>query len=231
MSILERFKDIMSSNINALLDKAENPEKMIDQYLLDAQKDLAMVRKETAGVIAEEKRAKKQVDSINNEIDKFENLAKKALIAGNREDASVFISKKQTLESELTSHLEVYKAAQLNSKHMTEMYNKLADDISRMQTQKNILKGKNSAAKARETVNKLGSNSARHGAVAGKMGRMSEKIDARFNQAMAESELLNEPQDAASALESKYKGGSGPSVDAELDALMAELGLTQEAEE
>ena len=41
MGILTRFKDIMSANINALLDKAENPEKMIDQYLRNLENDLA----------------------------------------------------------------------------------------------------------------------------------------------------------------------------------------------
>ena len=44
MGILKRFKDIMSSNINALLDKAEDPEKMIDQYLRDLQEDLRKVK-------------------------------------------------------------------------------------------------------------------------------------------------------------------------------------------
>ncbi len=41
MGILKRFKDIMSANINAMLDKAEDPEKMIDQYLRDLQEDLS----------------------------------------------------------------------------------------------------------------------------------------------------------------------------------------------
>lgn len=48
MSILSRFKDIMASNINALLDKAENPEKMIDQYMRNLQSDLGKVKAETA---------------------------------------------------------------------------------------------------------------------------------------------------------------------------------------
>lgn len=43
MGILKRFKDIMSANINAMLDKAEDPEKMIDQYLRDLQEDLRNV--------------------------------------------------------------------------------------------------------------------------------------------------------------------------------------------
>ena len=50
MGILKRFKDIMSANINAMLDKAEDPEKMIDQYLRDLQEDLRNVKSETANV-------------------------------------------------------------------------------------------------------------------------------------------------------------------------------------
>lgn len=52
MGILKRFKDIMSANINAMLDKAEDPEKMIDQYLRDLQEDLRNVKSETATVMA-----------------------------------------------------------------------------------------------------------------------------------------------------------------------------------
>ena len=55
--IIKRFKDIMSANINALLDKAEDPEKMIDQYLRDMESDLGKVKAETAAVMAEETRA------------------------------------------------------------------------------------------------------------------------------------------------------------------------------
>ena len=56
MGILKRFKDIMSANINAMLDKAEDPEKMIDQYLRDLQEDLRNVKSETATVMADETR-------------------------------------------------------------------------------------------------------------------------------------------------------------------------------
>ena len=57
MSILSRFKDIMSSNVNALLDKMEDPAKMVDQILRNLKDDLQEVKDETAGVMAEEKRA------------------------------------------------------------------------------------------------------------------------------------------------------------------------------
>ena len=62
MGILSRFGDIMKANINDLLDKCEDPEKMIDQSLRDLNQNLAEVKKETAGVMADEKRAKRELD-------------------------------------------------------------------------------------------------------------------------------------------------------------------------
>ena len=62
MGVIQRFKDIMSANINAMLDKAENPEKMIDQYMRNLEDDLGKVKAETASVMAEEARAKRAYD-------------------------------------------------------------------------------------------------------------------------------------------------------------------------
>ena len=97
MGILKRFKDIMSSNINALLDKAEDPEKMIDQYLRDLQEDLRKVKSETATVMAEEQRCKRQLDECDAEIAKMQTYAEKALVAGNEGDAMKFLEKKNQL--------------------------------------------------------------------------------------------------------------------------------------
>ena len=62
MGILQRFKDIMSANVNAVLDKAEDPAKMVDQYMRDLESDLGKVKAETASVMAEEKRTKREFD-------------------------------------------------------------------------------------------------------------------------------------------------------------------------
>ena len=97
MGILQRFTDIMSANINALLDKAEDPEKMIDQYLRNLESDLGKVKAETAAVMAEEKRAKRELDGCMEEISKMQNYAQKALVSGNEADAVSY------------THLDVYK--------------------------------------------------------------------------------------------------------------------------
>ena len=75
MGILTRFKDIMASNINALLDKCEDPEKMIDQYMRNLESDLGNVKAETASVMAEETRAKRELDDCNEQIAKMQSYA------------------------------------------------------------------------------------------------------------------------------------------------------------
>ena len=120
MGIMTRFKDIMAANVNALLDKAEDPEKMIDQYLRNLETDFAKVKAETASVMAEEKSARRKLDECSEEIAKMGEYAKKAVAAGNDNDARRFLEKK----SELTQKQEVltknYELAQANSVKMRD---------------------------------------------------------------------------------------------------------------
>lgn len=70
MGILSRFGDIISANINDLLDKAEDPAKMIGQYLRKAKDDLTEVKVETAAVIAEETLCGRLLNDCRDEIAK-----------------------------------------------------------------------------------------------------------------------------------------------------------------
>ena len=100
-SILGRFKDIMSANINSLLDKMENPEKMIDQYVRNMERDLNSVKSETAAVMAQESAAKRKVVECEDEIKKMDTYARKALKSGNESDAKLFLEKNDTLQTKL----------------------------------------------------------------------------------------------------------------------------------
>ena len=101
MAILKRFGDIMRANINALLDKAEDPAKMVDQMLLDLNEDLAAVKKETASVMAAATNARQQVNDCKADIAKYEAAAKAAVKAGNDDDARKLLATKQQYESTL----------------------------------------------------------------------------------------------------------------------------------
>ena len=159
MGILQRFSDIIQANVNAVLDKMEDPAKMIDQYLRELADNLAEVKKETAGVMAEEARTKRLVDENQAEVEKYTDLAKKALSAGNEGDAKVFIAKKQQLESAGAGLATAYAAARENAQKMRQMHDKLVSDIETLNARRESIKAKVAVAKTQQKVNDVSSAS------------------------------------------------------------------------
>jgi phage shock protein A len=226
MGILSRFGDIISANINALLDKAEDPAKMIDQYLRNLTNDLAEVKRETANVMAEESRTKRLVDENAKEVLKYTELAKKALVAGNDDDARVFLSKKQELEDVGASLQTSYAAAHENAVKMRQMHDKLVRDISALNSRSQAIKAKVAVARTQERVNKIGASADKANGSLSAFDRMEAKADKMLDAANAMSELNAAPRDDASALEEKYKASDvNDSVEDELAAMKAQLGL------
>lgn len=228
--ILSRFKDIMSSNINALLDKVEDPMKMIDQYLRNLESDLGKVKAETAAVMAEETRAKRELDECTESINKMQAYAEKALLAGNEADARAFLEKKSELSKKLSSLQQTYDIAKENSTKMRAMHDKIVKDIAELNSRRDQLKAKMAVAETQEKLNKIGSS------IDGAMGNMSkfDEMEAKINKkldtanAMAE---LNSSKDSSNIddLMAKYdtqtSGASSSETDDELAALKAKLGL------
>lgn len=226
MGIISRFKDIMSANINALLDKAEDPEKMIDQYLRNLESDLGKVKSETAAVMAEETRAKRELDECTAEIAKYQKYAEKALTAGNEDDARQFLVKKSHLVEQQTALQQTYEVASANATKMRQMHDKLSKDISELNSRKASIKAKMSAAKAQERINKMGSSVAGVSNNLSAFDRMEAKANQMIDQANAMAELNSSSEDNdIDKLASKYDTEASPAVDDELAALKAQMGL------
>jgi phage shock protein A len=223
MGILTRFKDIMASNINALLDKAEDPEKMIDQCLRNLNSDLGKVKAETAAIMAEEQRAKRELDECNAEITKMQNYAVKALEAGSEEDARKFLEKKGTLSSKQAGLQEAYNMASANAAQMKQMHDKLVKDINELEARKDMIKGKIAVAKTQDRINKIGSSVSSANNSISAFDRMEDKANKMLDAANAMAELNAGPKDEIADLEAKYANPS-TEVDAELAALKASLG-------
>ncbi len=226
MAILERFTDIIKANINELLDKCEDPAKMIDQYLRDLTEDLAEVKKETAAVMAEETRAKRMLDDNAGEMKRYEDLARKALTAGNEGDARVFLGKKQQLGEKAASLQATYDTAHANAQKMRQMHDKLVGDIESLNSRREMVKAKVAVAKTQERVNKIGASAEKAAGAMSAFERMEKKADQMLDQANAMAELNTEPVDEAAALEAKYASAAGDAaVDDELAKLKEELGI------
>ena len=227
--ILSRFKDIMSSNINALLDKVEDPNKMIDQYLRNLESDLGKVKAETAAVMAEETRSKRELDECIASINKMQTYAEKALLSGNEADARTFLSKKGELNNKLISIQQTYDIAKENSTKMREMHNKLIKDISQLNTRRDELKAKMAVANTQEKLNKIGSSV--NGAIGNmsKFDEMEAKINKKLDTANAMAELNNsQKEENIDDLIAKYDNetkNTSSEIDNELSELKSKLGL------
>lgn len=229
MGVASRFKDIMEANINALLDKAENPEKMIDQYLRDLQKDLAKVKTETASVMAEEKAAKRKLDDCEAEIAKMDEYARRAVAAGNDGEAKQFLAKKANLVSQREALDQSYTMACENSMKMREMHDKLESDISELKSRQSMLKAKLSVAETKKKMNKLSSGIDEAGNHMAAFAKVEEKINRMMDEADAMEELNGLPEEEKNdidALEEKYEHMTDESaLDDELAALKAQMGM------
>ena len=226
--ILTRFKDIMSSNINALLDKAEDPSKMIDQYLRNLESDLGKVKAETASVMADEKRAKRELDECNEQINKMQKYAEKALIAGNESDAKLFLERKNQLSKNQQSLQQSYNIASDNAAKMRSMHDKLVKDIGELNARRDQLKAKLAVAKTQEKLNQIGSsvNGAKGSLSA--FDKMEDKINKQLDEANAMAELnYSKEEDNIEDLMSKYDDNKEESseINDELQALKNQLGL------
>ncbi|CCY52987.1 pspA/IM30 family protein [Coprococcus sp. CAG:782] len=226
MGILKRFKDIMASNINALLDKAEDPEKMIDQYLRDIQEDLRNVKSETATVMAEEQRCKRQLDECDAEIAKMQNYAEKALLAGNEADAMKFLEKKNQLIQKQVPLQQAYDAAAANSAKMKQLHDKLTKDVQDLNNRRDAIKAKVQVAKTQEKMNKMIGSVGDSSASLAAFDRMEAKANSMLDKANAMSELNSMGGDSIDDLASKYDEAPTAAVSDELAALKAKMGLS-----
>lgn len=223
MSILRRFKDIMSSNIHALLDKAEDPEKMIDQYLRNLNSDLGKVKSETATIMAEEQRVKREWNEAKADIEKMQNYAIRALEAGNEEDARKFLERKATVEQKEQDMQSAVEIAEANTSQMRQMHDKLVKDIGELESRRALLKGKAAVAKTQKRMNEMGSSLKGAHASKSAFDQMEEKINRSLDEAQAMAELNRSNADDIDDLTDKYDSPAGSNVDAELEALKQQI--------
>ena len=226
MEILKRFKDIMTSNINALLDKAEDPEKMIDQYLRDLNSDLGKVKSETAAIMAAEKRERRELEEFEKEIGDMQRYAVKALEAGNEDDARKFLQRKAELSEKTTDKQTAVELAAANTQQMRQMHDKLESDISELESRRSELKGKASVAKTQKRMNDFASSVDGAGERISAFDKMEQKINQELDEAIAMSELNKGSVTDIKDLASKYNSGS--SVDDELESLKAGINVDDE---
>lgn len=155
MSVLTRFGEIISSNINALLDECRDDEKTIDKFLLDALEDLAEVKRDTADVLAAEARRRQSLEDAEAEVAKYAELAARALRAGNEDDARVLLAHRQECDAKAAKAREAYDLAAENADKMRRLHDKLTSDIEALRSRRANIRAKLAVAEAQTGINEI----------------------------------------------------------------------------
>ncbi len=217
MGLFDRIKRVVSANLNDLVNKAEDPEKMLEQAVLEMQEDLVQLRQGVAQAIAAQKRTEKQYNDAQNEINKWQRNAQLALQKGDENLARQALERKKTYTETGAALKASLDQQNVQVEAIKRNLIQLESKISEAKTKKEMLKARITTAKAQEQLQGMVSGMNTSSAMSA-FERMEEKVLIQESRAQSQAEL------AGADLESQFARLEGSSdVDDELAALKASL--------
>jgi len=226
MGIFSRLGSLIKSNINDLISKAEDPEKMLNQVLIDMQSSLVEAKKQVAVAIADEKRLQKQLETEQDKGKEWERKAMLAVRANDDNLAREALSRKQEHDNIGSQYQQQWMAQKAAVDKLKDALRLLNNKIEEAKRKKNILVARKKRAEAQKTIASTMSGLTDTSAF-DTFDRMSAKIDQLEAEAEAGSELAGEM--TGDTLESRFRqlesAPSSPGSDAALLELKAKMGL------
>ena len=217
MGLFDRIGRVFRANINDMVSKAEDPEKMLEQAVIDMQEDLVQLRQAVAQAIAQQKRTEQQLNNNQKEEGNWQQRAQLALQKGDESLAREALVRKKSYSDtiQLLSDQLQQQTAQVST--LKKNLIGLESKISEAKTKKNMLKARAKAAKANEQLQQTIGNMGTGSSMAA-FERMEEKVLEMEARSQAAGEL------GGSSIEQQFaqlEAGSG--VDDELAAMKAQL--------
>jgi phage shock protein A len=224
MSIFQKISTLFRSNINDLIARAENPEKMLNQIILDMRDQLARAKREVAAAIADERKLRAQLDDEQKQTRDWEKRAMLAVREGRDDLAKQALLRHQEHADRATSLEQTWRAQAGETEKLKGSLKQLNDRIEEAKRKRNLLIAKQKRAQAQkrihETMSGLSDSSAFDA-----FNRMAEKIEESERRSLAAAEVSEALQ--GDTLEDAFKQletGDG-TMDSRLLELKREMGL------
>jgi phage shock protein A len=227
MSIFTKLSTLIKSNINDLISRAENPEKMLNQIILDMRDQLASAKREVAGAIADERKLRSQLDDEVKQARDWEHRAMLAVKQGRDELAKQALVRQQEHAQRAHVLQQTWQAQATETEKLKNSLRQLNDKIEEAKRKRNLLIAKQKRAQAQkrihETMSGLSDTSAFDA-----FNRMAEKIEESERRTLAAAEV--DQALGGDTLEDEFLRieagtGGGSEVEDRLMALKAEMGL------
>jgi phage shock protein A len=226
MGIFQKFSTLLKSNINDLIARAENPEKMLNQIILDMRDQLAKAKREVAAAIADERKLRAQLDDEIKQTRDWEHRAMLAVKEGRDDLAKQALIRQQEHAQRAASLDQTWTAQAQETEKLKGSLRQLNDKIEEAKRKRNLLIAKQKRAQAQkrihETMSGLSDTSAFEA-----FNRMAEKIEESERRSLAQAEVAEAL--SGDTLEHEFirleAGGGDADIEDRLLALKAEMGL------
>lgn len=219
MAIFQRVGDLIKANINDLLDRAENPEKMVKQIIIDMEKELQQCTDALGQAMGSQRQMKKQLDKAQAESKSWEDKAKLALKAGNQDLAKQALAKKVNADNQAAQYQQMYDQCTAQVDNIRAQVDALKMKLDEARSRQSTLIARSKMADAQKSMAKTLGNMDSSSAF-NKLDKMEEKIENKEAQAEAFSDLAGTQTTSDPFAELQ----SNQAVDDELARLMSEMG-------
>lgn len=219
LSIFKRLKSLTLSNINALIDKAEDPVKMTDQYLRDMAEDIRDIEGAVAKQIAIANRFEQQLKEAEQMVQRRDEQALQAMEQGKEDLARRALQDKREHQSKVDALKPQYETARATADKLKAQLQEMKDQYNSLRSKRDMLVARAEAAKAQKSINDSMSSFNVDGTKAG-IDRMMDKVARMEAEAQAGLELRGDTKDLDAELAELNKDSG---IDDELEALRARV--------
>lgn len=188
MSLLERVTTLVRANINDLMDRAEDPEKMIKQYILDMQNQLIQVKTQVAASIADEQKLYQRYLQNQEQADDWQKKAELAVNKGADDLAKEALTRRNSYQSIADGFKVQYEEQKQQVTVLKSALDKLEAKLEEAERKKDLLIARSRRADAEARINETMAGIGESGAMTG-FERMEEKVQEKEARAKAAVEL------------------------------------------
>lgn len=219
MSILGRVRDLISANINSMLDNAEDPEKMANEYLRQLTNELYEARTNVAASMADETKLEQKAAQFQAESDQWQSKAEAALRSGDEELTKGALGRKVQSQKLADQYRQQHQAQSEQVDAIQEALVQLETRIAEVKAKKELIIAKKNRAQTQEAIQRTAKSIGRASAI-DKLDQLEERVDDQLARADAMSKLEQ------GSLESRFKDlEKDQEVDSELAELKRKLGM------